>query len=170
MFEIELKFQIPDASRRAVEAAVAAGESRRTHLQAIYFDTADRRLAAAAIALRLRKEGRRWVQTLKVGGPDAMQRFEHNVPLVGAMAVPAGAVPGIDPVRHAGTPGGERLAAVLAAREGEVAPPRLVELFRTDIWRRARCERAVAPSSSPSTTARSWPAGAAGPSANSRSS
>ena len=93
MVEIELKFQVPEAARRAVDAGVAAGDSRRTRLQAIYFDTPDRRLAAADIALRLRKEGRRWVQTLKAAGPNAMQRFEHNVPLLGAMGVPAGTVP-----------------------------------------------------------------------------
>ena len=141
MFEIEIKLQVPAASRAAVAAAVAAGDSRRTRLQAIYFDTPDRRLAAAGVALRLRKEGRRWVQTLKAAGPNAMQRFEHNVPLVGALGVPAGVVPGVDPSRHAGTPAGEALAAALAARAGETSAPRLAELFRTDIWRRARALR-----------------------------
>jgi len=143
MFEIELKFQLPDASRRAVDAAVRAADSRRTHLQAIYFETPDGRLAAAGLALRLRKEGRRWVQTLKAAGPNAMQRFEHEVALTGAMSVPAGAVPGADPLRHAGTPVGDRLAAALAARQGEAAPPRLAALYRTDIWRRARTLRAA---------------------------
>ena len=142
MFEIELKFQVPEATRRAVEQAVATGASQRTRLQAIYFDTPDRRLAAAGIALRLRKEGRRWVQTLKAAGPDAMQRLEHNVPLAGAMAVPAGTVPGADPQRHAGTAAGELLGAALAARAGETSAPRLVALFRTDIWRRTRTLRA----------------------------
>ncbi len=141
MFEIELKFQVPAASRRAVDAAVGAGDSPRTRLQAIYFDTPDRRLAAAGMALRLRKEGRRWVQTLKAAGPNAMQRIEHNVPLSGAMSVPAGAVPGVDPLRHAGTPGGELLNAALAARDGEQSASRLVALYRTDIWRRTRTLR-----------------------------
>ncbi len=141
MVEIELKFQVPEAARRVVEAAVAAGNSRRTRLQAIYFDTPDRRLSAAGLALRLRKEGGRWVQTLKAAGPNAMQRFEHNVPLLGAMSVPAGVVPGVDPLRHAGTPGGEALATALAAHDDDTAPPRLVALFRTDIWRRTRALR-----------------------------
>jgi inorganic triphosphatase YgiF len=139
--EIELKFQVPAASRAAIEAAVGAGESRRVRLQASYFDTSDRRLAAAGMALRLRKEGRRWVQTLKAAGPDAMQRLEHNVPLVGAMGVPAGTLPAVDPLRHAGTPAGGLLTAALAAREGDAAPPRLVPLYRTDIWRRSRMLR-----------------------------
>jgi len=141
MVEIELKFQVPAASRRAVEAAVAAGDSQRTRLQAIYFDTPDRRLAAVGLALRLRKEGRRWVQTLKAAGSDAMQRLEHNVPLVGAWAVPAGTLPGADPQRHAGTPGGELLSAALAPHDGEATPPRLAALFRTDVWRRTRTLR-----------------------------
>jgi inorganic triphosphatase YgiF len=142
MFEIELKFQVPGAARHEVEAAVAKGGARRTHLQAIYFDTPDGRLAAAGLALRLRKEGRRWVQTLKATGPNAMQRFEHEVALIGAMSVPPGAVPGADPLRHAGTPPGDRLAAVLAAAPGDAGPHRLAALCATDIWRRTRTLRA----------------------------
>ncbi|MCX6875551.1 MAG: CYTH and CHAD domain-containing protein [Verrucomicrobia bacterium] len=143
MLETELKFQVPAGARHAVDAAVGIGTSRRTRLQAIYFDTPDRRLAAAGMALRLRKAGRRWVQTLKAAGPNAMQRLEHNVPLVGTMSIPAGTVPAADPLRHAGTPAGDLLAAALAAREGDHAPPCLVALYRTDIWRRARTLRAT---------------------------
>ena len=54
MLEVELKFQVPTAARRAVQAEVERGVSHRTRLRAIYFDTPDRRLAAACIALRLR--------------------------------------------------------------------------------------------------------------------
>lgn len=132
MQEVELKFQIPDAARKGVLAAMAPrGQAAppRTRLQAIYFDTADRALAGAGIALRLRKEGRRWVQTLKAGGPNALQRLEHNV----EVAVPAGLRPGVDPQRHAGTPAGDLLAATLAA----TGQP-LQETFSTDIWRRTR--------------------------------
>ena len=67
MGEIELKLQVPQGALPAVEQAVAVGQARRQRLQAVYFDTADRRLGAAGLALRLRKEGRRWVQTLKRG-------------------------------------------------------------------------------------------------------
>jgi inorganic triphosphatase YgiF len=143
MFEIELKFQVPDQSRPAVDAAVRAGDSRRTRLQAIYYDTPDRRLAAAGLALRLRKEGRRWVQTVKAAGPNAMQRLEHNVVLTGASSVPSGVIPDADPLRHAGTPVGDQLAAALAARPREEAPPPLAALYRTDIWRRSRTLRAA---------------------------
>lgn len=143
MLEIEVKLHVPASARHAVDAEVAAGVSRRTRLQAIYFDTPDRRLAAAGLALRLRRSGRRWVQTLKAGGPDALQRLEHEVELTGALAVPAGSLPGIDPRRHGGTTAGDRLAAALAAREGDDGPARLVEQYRTDIWRRHRELRTV---------------------------
>jgi len=144
MFEIELKFHVPEASRPGVDAAVDGAGSLRTRLQAIYLDTPDGCLAAAGMALRLRKEGRRWVQTLKVAGPDAMQRLEHNVPLVGPTGVPAGTVPVADPLRHAGTVPGSLLAAALGARDGERAAQRLVPQYRTDIRRRSRTLRAKA--------------------------
>ncbi len=135
MQEIELKFQVSAEAAGAVEKAVRTASAKRTRLQARYFDTDARTLAAAGIALRLRKEGRHWVQTLKAGGLNAMARLEHNV------NVPAGpAEPDIDLQRHAGSPGVDLLAAALAQREGE-PPPRLREGFRTDVWRAHRVLR-----------------------------
>jgi triphosphatase len=131
MQEIELKFQVPRDRREAVDAAVANGErGARMRLQAAYFDTAGRALAAAGMALRIRREGRRWVQTLKGAGDDGLTRAEHNVPL------PAGGDPhGVaDPARHAGSPIGERLAKLLAEHPSQP----LQCLFRTDIRRRSR--------------------------------
>lgn len=150
MQEIELKLQVPEEARRAVEAAVAPARSNRAgntgeakasqtplHLVAAYFDTPDRRLAAAGMALRLRREGRQWVQTLKAGGPNAMQRLEHNMPIRSTSAQ----MPALDLARHQDGPGGPLLAAALAPREGESAVPELVELYRTDIRRRTRTRR-----------------------------
>jgi inorganic triphosphatase YgiF len=144
MQEIELKLVVPDAARAAVEHALQAGRRASAstlpeqHLAAAYYDTLDRRLAHAGMALRVRKEGTRWVQTLKAGGPNAMERLEHNVPL----RVPRGTHPTADPQRHAGTPAGDALAAALATRDGEAQAPELVELYRTDIRRRTRTLRA----------------------------
>lgn len=144
MQEIELKLIVPASARTAVERALKAG--RRTaadaalpeqHLAAAYYDTPDRRLALAGMALRVRKEGTRWVQTLKAGGPNAMERLEHNVPL----RVPRGTHPIADPQRHTGTPAGDAIAAALAPREGETQAAELVELYRTDIHRRTRTLR-----------------------------
>jgi triphosphatase len=130
MHEIELKLQVPAARRAEVEAAVAGRTiAARMHLQAAYHDTADGRLAAAGLALRLRREGRRWVQTLKGATADGLTRHEHNVPRGASAAMPA-----LDPALHAGTPVGERLLALLAT-----PPPTPLEaLYRTDIRRRTR--------------------------------
>ncbi|MFO0207264.1 MAG: CHAD domain-containing protein, partial [Betaproteobacteria bacterium] len=49
----------------------------------VYFDTAARALARAGLALRLRRQGRRWLQTLKTGGGEAAlaTRDEWEVPV-----------------------------------------------------------------------------------------
>ena len=131
MHEIELKLQVPAARRAEVEAAVAGRTpAPRMRLQAAYHDTADRRLAAAGLALRLRREGRQWVQTLKGAGADGgMTRLEHNLARGAGAAMPL-----LDPALHAGTPVGERLLALLA--RPPAAP--LAPLYRTDIRRRTR--------------------------------
>src|SRR5690606_17761489 len=78
MSEQELKLHVPAAARRAVQNEVQQGNASRIRLHALYFDTPDRELARARIALRLRQEGRDWVQTLKMPGADATTRVEIN--------------------------------------------------------------------------------------------
>ena len=129
--EIELKFQVPAPQVAGLRRALAAGAVQRTRLQAVYVDTADGRLAAAGIALRLRKEGRRWVQTLKGRGDGLMQRLEHEVALP-----PQRGIPQLDVERHAGT----EAAALLAAALGD-PPAELEPLYRTDIRRTHRVVR-----------------------------
>jgi inorganic triphosphatase YgiF len=137
--EIEFKFCIPSGRLKAVEAALKRGAVVRTRLQARYFDTADQRLAAGGMVLRLRKEGARWVQTVKATGDNALHRLEHNVDL-GTKA----AVPQIDPQRHQGTPVGERLAKLLASSDGD-GTVALVERQSTDIVRLTRDVRVTGP-------------------------
>jgi triphosphatase len=126
--EIELKFQIPAARQQALQRAVATAQAQKTRLQAVYADTADQRLAAAGLALRLRKEGRVWVQTLKGRGDDLMSRVEHEVRLPTRAGVPQ-----LDVQRHAGTSAGDALMAALRLPHGELAA--LLPLYRTDIQR-----------------------------------
>jgi inorganic triphosphatase YgiF len=130
MTEIELKFQVPETRRKAVAAAVGTASAMRVRLQARYFDTADRRLAAAGLALRVRKEGRRWVQTLKGAGDGIWQRLEHEAPLT----VAAGTQPIADPGLHDGTAAGEALRKALG--DGALQP-----VYGTDVVRTKRLLR-----------------------------
>lgn len=126
--ETELKFQVPPAQRAALRRAVATAAATTTPLRAAYFDTADRRLAAAGLALRLRQEGGHWVQTLEGRSDGVAVRLEHEV------ALGAGAEPVLDPARHTGSAAGAALERALGA-----APwPVLAERFRTDIRRTHR--------------------------------
>ena len=126
--EVELKFQVPAAARARLLRAVATTTARTTRLRAIYVDTADDRLAAAGLALRLRREGPRWVQTLKGHGSDAMQRREHEVALA-----PTRGTPVIDPARHADSAIGRELVQLLGNAD-------LQPRYRTDVQ---RCQRLV---------------------------
>jgi hypothetical protein len=96
--EVELKFVVPQAMRARVLRELQRGASEppvRMSMAAMYLDTPDRRLAAAGMAWRLRREGRRWVQTLKTQGSNPLERFEHETARPGAS---------IDVSAHAGTP------------------------------------------------------------------
>lgn len=138
MREIELKFQIPLQSMPRV-ARWVGGELLQ--LRASYVDTADRRLAQEGMALRMRLEGSRWVQTLKGELGDGVSRAEHEVevmPLATAMAIAgtadSSAPPAVDPLRHRGTAIGERLMAQLASPGAQP----LQCTYRTDIRRHRR--------------------------------
>jgi triphosphatase len=128
MQEIELKFQVPFERRADVDAAVAGRvPTPRTRLQAIYFDTPTRALAHLGMALRIRREGRAWVQTLKGAGDDGLTRAEHNVRLSAASQV-------ADPALHEESGVGKKLIALLA----EPSSGALAATFSTDIRRRTR--------------------------------
>jgi len=80
MLERELKLHVPVSQRRALEKEIRRLGASQASLAACYFDTPDRRLARAGIALRLRLEGGQWVQTVKAPGPDELSRLEINHP------------------------------------------------------------------------------------------
>ncbi|MGO4331377.1 CYTH domain-containing protein [Cupriavidus sp. 2TAF22] len=148
--EIELKLAVPDGAMPALAAWLDAhGEARGEHtLLNVYLDTPARDLARARAALRLRRRGEQWLQTLKTAGKSeaglaARHEWETKV---AAEAIELDAFP----------PEARALLAPLAATLGPV--------FRTDFTRRtwlveqdgARIEAAldVGEITAPGTTAR----------------
>ncbi|WFE90196.1 CYTH and CHAD domain-containing protein [Roseibium porphyridii] len=70
--EIELKLELDPMAQDAMKSAgtiegFTASRSVTKTLQSIYFDTPDQALRRAKISLRVRKSGRSWVQTAKLG-------------------------------------------------------------------------------------------------------
>lgn len=137
MHEIELKFQVPEGQREALRqelGRLGASLGRPQVLQAAYFDTADRRLGQARAALRVRREGSEWVQTLKAAGQHTMHRLEDNRP-----ATPAAEGTPLRP--NLGLHTGDARSALCQALgwQPESDPQGqelgLEELYRTDIRR-----------------------------------
>ena len=134
MTEFELKFEIPSVRLKSVATAVLEGKATRQRLQASYFDTADGALAVHGIVVRMRKEGRRWVQTAKAPTADLLERLEHNAALpVGH----GGAVPALDLSRHRSTPVGKIIDQALGLKASDNYP-RLDLLYGTDVQRITR--------------------------------
>ena len=88
--ETELKFVLDDITPRELWARVKALKLQSTGpraktLRTTYFDTPDHALKKAGIALRLRRDGRRWVQTVKTnaklhGGLSRVGEVENHAP------------------------------------------------------------------------------------------
>jgi hypothetical protein len=78
MIEREIKLHVPAGSLAEVESEMHRMGAAQAPMHACYFDTPQRDLARARIALRLRLEGDRWVQTIKAPGPDELSRLEIN--------------------------------------------------------------------------------------------
>ena len=134
MTEFELKFEIPPAKLKGVAVAMLEGKATRQRLQASYFDTANGALAAHGIVVRLRKEGRHWVQTAKGPTADLLERLEHNAALPSQSSA---VMPALDLSRHRETPVGKVIDKVLGFKSGGNYP-RLNLLYGTDIQRITR--------------------------------
>lgn len=131
MRETELRLQVPAERRGEVEAALGVARWHCTRLEAHYFDTAGGQLAAHGFSWRLRKEGRRWTQTLKGGGDHPLVRLEDEVDV----AVEAGRdMPLPDVSRHARSRAGAALAAALGGSLADLSTL-VLERFRTRVDR-----------------------------------
>jgi inorganic triphosphatase YgiF len=127
--EFEIKLLFPLNRFKAIEQfIVSKGGTRRQHLQAAYIDTSDFQLSKAGIALRVRKEGRQWLQTLKIATSNSLDRIEHNVVLSSQKSL----LPHWSISHHQGHPAGELLTKLIPDLSNE----KLRIQYQTDIWRR----------------------------------
>jgi triphosphatase len=134
MTEFELKLEVPAHSLAAVRSSLRRGNTVTQRLRARYFDTADGLLEKHKVVVRLRLEGRSWVQAAKAPGGALLERLEHEVPV----AAPAGgAAPAVDLARHAGTPAGDAILQALGLAPGD-AFPQLSLAYETDVRREKR--------------------------------
>ena len=128
--EIELKFQIPPESKAPLEKFIKSKGGTSKRLRAKYFDTDARLLARSNIALRLRKEGHVWYQTLKVAPQAAaVMRHEDTVRLV----TPPGAAPVMDASRHSSSDQWTKIDKLLRHDAAHELKP----LYETDLKRLA---------------------------------
>lgn len=70
--EVELKLELEPGTAENIKISgpvdgFASGKTATKQLRSIYFDTPDLQLHKARIAARVRKSGRRWIQTVKLG-------------------------------------------------------------------------------------------------------
>jgi triphosphatase len=93
MRELELKFSLPLSLQDTLEReALDDAGARRERVWSCYYDTPDGALARARMAVRVRRHGERWLQTVKADTGDRFERFEWERPIAGP-APERGALP-----------------------------------------------------------------------------
>lgn len=109
--EIELKFDVdPAAADQLLEELALAAKGQEQILRSVYYDTETSELRDSGLALRVRDDGRRRVQTLKQATSRAFERGEWEQEIEG---------PTPDMAAAADTP----LAALMAGRDGSALRP-----------------------------------------------
>jgi triphosphatase len=132
MSEIELKFGVLPSRAGAIDAALRRAGARRLALESRYFDTPDRRLADAGLALRLRRSSGLWEQTLKAPAQGLGERLEENVLRPGRWGADG---PPLDPTLHDATPAAGLLRAALG--KGDLAAAGIVPAHVCRVERRS---------------------------------
>jgi len=130
MPEIELKLGLTEAAATTVGATLAGRGAETLALESHYFDTADRRLACAGVALRLRRSGSAWEQTVKAEGATPVERLEETV----TFEPPA---PGRTPSPELALHVGSAAAPLLERALGDDGAAPLAPVFVTAIRRTA---------------------------------
>ena len=133
--ELEIKLRIPRDEiahllRHPELERVKSGRAARKKLVSTYFDTPNFRLAKSGIGVRLRRDGRRWIQTVKGpadgdSGAGLSSRPEHEWPIGTSTRLPS-----LDVARLATTPW--RRILLKSARDG-LAPIFTTQFTRTEI-------------------------------------
>ncbi len=82
--ETELKFEVDAAAAARLAENLALDAHGSAHsLRSVYFDTPDRRLLAKRVALRVRDDGERYVQTVKCEAGGGIHRGEWETEIAG---------------------------------------------------------------------------------------
>jgi len=105
MNEFELKLEVPASQLKVLQGRVMRLPARAKVLRAVYYDTSNGDLARHGLVLRVRKEGGRWVQTLKGESGRFLERLEDEADL--GQGGPDAPLPVVD--AHRGSAVGRRL-------------------------------------------------------------
>ncbi|MCX7213730.1 MAG: CHAD domain-containing protein [Burkholderiales bacterium] len=119
--ELELKFSLPLVLQDKLDDDAANAWDRK-RVWSCYYDTPDGELTRARMAVRVRRHGERWLQTVKAEGAGQFERYEWER-----------AIDGPEPHRDALPPADTELGAIAHRSFGLWRP-----LFETDFERRSR--------------------------------